>query len=56
MARVEAEAEMEQGGDDRIQGTSGALEFWGPEAKSLNRAPFCAKGGCAQDKCLGDML
>lgn len=51
MARVEAEAEMEQGG-----GTSGALEFWGPEAKSLNRAPFCAKGGCAQDKCLGDML
>lgn len=50
MARVEAEAEMEQGGDDRIQGTSGAL------AKSLNRAPFCAKGGCAQDKCLGDML
>lgn len=49
MARVEAEAEMEQGGDDRIQGTSGALE-------SLNRAPFCAKGGCAQDKCLGDML
>lgn len=56
---MEAESEvleMEQGVDIRIQGTSGALEFWGPEAKPLNRALSCAKGGCAQDKCLGDML
>lgn len=54
---MEAESavlEMEQGVDDiRIQDTSGALEFWSPEAKPLNRALSCAKGGCAQDKCLG---
>lgn len=57
---MEAESEvleMEQGGGDiRVQGTSGALGFWAPEAKSSNRAPSCAEGGYAPDKRLGDML
>lgn len=60
LAVVEAESEvlqMEQVADDiKIQGTSGILEFQDPEARPLNIALSCAKGGCAQNKCLRDML